>query len=98
MKNAHLVRHVKAVDELGNIAEIKMWRLLKPSPDRPHGYKYSLVYIVNGRRAIGYDNAEGKGDHRHYGVKEMPYFFTTLKRLVQDFARDIEAFKRGKKI
>ncbi|MHB8845492.1 MAG: toxin-antitoxin system TumE family protein [Nitrospirota bacterium] len=95
MKNAHLVRHVKAVDELGNIIEVKMWRLLNPSKDKPHGYKYSLVYIVAGRRVIGYDNAEGKGDHKHYGARELPYSFTTLRRLVQEFYRDIEKFKRG---
>ena len=32
-----------------------MWRV---NPfDKPHGYKYSLVYIVKGERVIGYDNA-----------------------------------------
>ena len=98
MKNAHLVRHVKAVDELGNIIEVKMWRLFKPSKDKPHGYKYSLVYIIDGRRVIGYDNAEGKGDHKHYGAKEMPNPFTTLRRIVKDFYRDIEKFKRGEEL
>jgi len=95
MKNAHLVRHEKAIDELGNIVEVKMWRLLKPSKDKPHGYKYSLAYIAGGRRVIGYDNAEGKGDHKHYGARELPNSFTTLRRLVQDFFSDIEKFKRG---
>jgi hypothetical protein len=87
MKNAHLVRHEKAVDELGNIVEVKMWRLLKPSKDKPHGYKYSLVYVVNGRRVIGYDNAESKGDHKHYGARELP-----------NFINDIEKFKRGEEL
>jgi hypothetical protein len=98
MKSARLVRHVKAVDELGNIVEVKMWRLSKPSRDKPHGYKYSLVYIVDGRRVIGYDNAEGKGDHKHYGAKELPNSFTTLRRLVQEFYQDIEKYKRGEEL
>lgn len=98
MKNARLVRHDKVVDELGNIVEIKMWRLLKPSPDKPHGFKYSLVYIAGNRRVIGYDNAEGKGDHRHYGERELPYTFTTLQRLAQDFTGDIGKYKRGEEL
>lgn len=61
---ARLIRHTKVYDEFGNIIEIKMWKV-DPSQDKPHGYKYSLVYIVKGKRQIGYDNAEGKGDHRH---------------------------------
>jgi hypothetical protein len=97
MKNARLVRHDKVIDEQGNIVEIKMWRLLKPSPDKPHGFKYSLVYIAGNHRVIGYDNAEGKGDHRHYGERELSYSFTTLQRLMQDFTDDIEEYKRGKK-
>ena len=95
MRTAHLIRHVKAVDELGNIIEVKMWRLLKPATDKPHGYKYSLVYIVRGERVIGYDNAEGKGDHRHYGNRELPYSFINLRQLAQDFYHDVERFRRG---
>lgn len=95
MKNARLVRHDKVIDEKGNIVEVKLWRLVKPSKDRPHGYKYSLVYIVGGQRVIGYDNAEGKGDHKHYGSRELRNPFTTLKRLVRDFFEDVEKHKRG---
>jgi hypothetical protein len=62
---ASLIRHVKGVDELGNIIEVKMWEMIAPAADKPYGYKYSLVYVVNGVRVIGYDNAEGRGDHRH---------------------------------
>jgi len=51
--NARLVRHEKIIDELGNIVEIKMWDLPKPAKDKPYGYKYSLVYVVEGIRMIG---------------------------------------------
>ncbi len=98
MKNARLVRHNKVIDEEGNIVEVKLWRLVKPSTDRPHGYKYSLVYIVGGQRVIGYDNAEGKGDHKHYGSREPQNPFTTLRRLVRDFFMDIERYKRGEEL
>lgn len=91
-----LVRHIKGrEDGTGNIIEVKMWRV-NTSPDKPHGYKYSLVYIVKGKRVIGYDNAEGKGDHRHYGEKTEPYDFTTLRKLSEDFQRDVKKYREGK--
>lgn len=81
MKRARLIRHVKVIDELGNIVEAKMWRLASPTRDKPHGYKYSLVYISKGERVIGYDNAHGKGDHRHFRNSVAPYTFRTLRQL-----------------
>jgi hypothetical protein len=42
-----------------------IWRAPK-SEDKPFGVKYSIVYIKDGKRLVGYDNAEGKGDHKHY--------------------------------
>ena len=89
-----LIQHVKVREDTGNIVEIKMWKV-SPSPDRPHGFKYSLVYIVHGHRVIAYDNSEGKGDHKHYGEKEMPYEFEDLKTLVRDFQNDIEKYRKG---
>ena len=59
---AELIRHEKITDELGNTIEIKVWKV-PVSKDKPHGFKYSLVYIVDDKRIIGYDNAKGKGDH-----------------------------------
>lgn len=32
-----------------------------------------------------YDNETGKGDHRHYGVREEPYEFESLEKLLDDF-------------
>lgn len=95
---AQLIRHDKNVDELGNTIELKMWQLAKLTVDKPHGYKYSLVYIVAGKRVIGYDNAEGRGDHRHYGEKEAPYRFRSLRQVALDFYNDVERYKRGEKL
>ena len=50
-----LIRQVKVIEDNGNIIEVKMWQVT-PSTDKPHGYKYSLVYIVKNKRVIGYDN------------------------------------------
>lgn len=90
---AILVHHTKTTDELGNTVEIKMWQV-PISPDKPHGFKYSLVYIVRGERVIGYDNGEGKGDHRHFGDKEMAYRFTDLQTLATDFIKDLAEYKK----
>ena len=66
----------------------------EPTKDKPHGYKYSLVYIVNGERVIGYDNTEDKGDHRHYKNKEEPYEFKNIDKLFEDFYQDIRRVKK----
>ncbi|SLM32905.1 conserved hypothetical protein [Desulfamplus magnetovallimortis] len=95
---AKLIKHNKLTDELGNTIEVKIWSVAKAS-DKPHGFKYSLVYIVNGERVVGYDNAEGKGDHKHLKqdsiLKEIPYQFESLRKLVDDFLKDMENIKGG---
>jgi uncharacterized protein DUF6516 len=89
-----LIKHIKVVEDTGNIIEVKLWQV-EPTTDKPHGYKYSLVYVVKGKRVIGYDNAEGKGDHRHCEGRTETYRFTDLRTLVSDFYGDIEKFKKG---
>ncbi len=92
--SSQLIRHVKVVEDDGGIVEIKMWQV-KPSKDKPHGFKYSLVYIVGGIRVIGYDNAEKQGDHRHYRDIFEKYEFRGLRQLAKDFYGDIEKYKKG---
>ncbi|HLE08781.1 MAG TPA: DUF6516 family protein [Thermodesulfobacteriota bacterium] len=87
-----LIHHTKVTDEPGNTVEIKIWKLPKTTKGRPHGYKYSLVYVVNGERVLGYDNSEGKGDHRHYKDREEPCRFTGIDRLFEDFYDDVRRF------
>jgi len=94
MMKAKLIRYDKITDELGNTTEIRMWSVPK-SGDKPYGFKYFLVYIVNSKRIVGYDNAEGKGDHKHYREREEPYVFESLEKLAEDFYRDVEQIKRG---
>lgn len=92
---ARLVRHEKYPDAHNNAVEIKVWKVVA-THDKPHGYKYSLVYIVNGKRVIGYDNAERKGDHRHYGDRTEPYKFEGVEKLTEDFYSDVQRFREEK--
>jgi hypothetical protein len=88
---AKLVFHTKTVkgDE---IVEVKIWQMQK-SLDRPHGVKFSVVYIKGGKRMLGYDNAELKGYHRHYLGVEEPYEFVDIWKLIEDFQRDLERIR-----
>ena len=74
----------------GAIQEIVIWRLPSSDPERPHGLKYSLFFGKDGERMVGYDNERGKGDHRHNGVVEEPYDFTTVEQLMADFEADVQ--------
>jgi hypothetical protein len=91
---SELVIYKKATDELGNTIEIKIWQV-RHSTDKPYGYKYSLAYIVNDIRVIGYDNAEKKGDHKHYKQLERSYEFKDIDKLLEDFYKDIEKYREG---
>ncbi|HBI24459.1 MAG TPA: hypothetical protein DDX84_09735 [Nitrospiraceae bacterium] len=88
MAKANLVIKDRFVFHDGSIVEIKIWEV-PASKDKPHGYKYSFVYVVNGKRIIGYDNAEGQGDHRHDGDKVETYDFKDIDKLFDDFYNDI---------
>lgn len=85
---AELLHHTKKVNPVGDIIEVTIWKV-PVSKDKPFSVKYSLVFIRDGKRVIGYDNSEGKGDHKHIGDKELPYKFTTVRKLFDDFYRDL---------
>lgn len=87
-----LIIHDKVVYPDGSILETKIWQVPK-SKRFPKEYKYSLVYIEEGERVIGYDNAEGKQDHRHYDNHEEPYGFTNLPQLIENFLKDVKKIK-----
>ena len=89
MAKAVLLYRDKAVLPDGAIVEMTIWRLPAPDPGRLHGLKYSLFYGRAGERIVGYDNETGKGDHRHYRDREVPYAFTDVETLVADFLADL---------
>jgi len=91
---ATLIRHDRFNDEFGNLVEIKIWSV-SVTEHTIYGLKYSLVYIVNGERVIGYDNERGKGDHKHSDGGEVPYQFRDVDGLVDDFVNDLEEYIRS---
>lgn len=89
---ATLIIHDKQVDEHGNTTEIRLWRV-PVDDERKHGIKYSLVYISQGQRIVGYDNERGKDDHKHIEGIELSYRFTDLRKLKVDFFDDVAQWK-----
>ena len=87
--SASLVDDRKFVLSDGAIIQIRIWRLPRATPERPHRLKYSLFYGRHGERIVGYDNETGKGDHRHYRSREERYIFVGLEQLIADFEADI---------
>ena len=60
-----------------------------------HQFKYRLFYGTAARRAVGYDNERGKGDHRHLDGVEEPYTFVSLDKLLTDFEVDVAKLRAG---
>lgn len=93
MPKAELVIHRRVVEPDGSLVEIRVWQTPK-TLRQPHGFKYSLVYIVGGHRVLGYDNAHGY-DHRHIRNEGYSYTFSSPSTLVEDFLLDLEAIREG---
>ena len=88
---AELVTRFRNVSDAGTGIEMAVWRVPAPVPPSRHCYKYRLVYLVEGQRAIGFDNERGKGDHMHRGDQQSPYEFVGVDQLIDDFIREVEA-------
>ena len=83
--NARLIQSDKLLFEDGAIRQIRIWLVPEPVPPATHRFKYSLVYVVEGVRVIGFDNERGKGDHLHLHGVETPYGFQDVAKLLADF-------------
>ena len=88
---AALITRIKSVAEDGGVIELVVWRVARPVPPTEHGYKYRAVYALDGVRVVGFDNERGKGDHCHLHGRELPYTFTTVDALVEDFIAAVDA-------
>lgn len=91
---AELITRFKSVADDGGVTELVVWRVPQPVSPSGHGYKYRAVYVVDGVRVIGFDNERGKGDHCHLHGRELPYNFTTIDALVEDFIAAVDAARR----
>lgn len=92
MSSKQIARRKEVRDD-GSIVEIVIWQLPEPLLPCKHCYKYRLAYVIDGECVMRYDNEQGKGDHKHFGVDESPYLFTSLDDLLRDFRRDVENWK-----
>ncbi|WP_428374697.1 toxin-antitoxin system TumE family protein [Lichenicoccus sp.] len=87
---ARLIQSDKTRFENGAIREVRIWLVPEPVPPATHHFKYSLVYVVEGVRVIGFDNERGKGDHCHLHGLQSPYDFQGIARLLADFRKLVE--------
>ena len=95
MAKATLIYQAKLIYPDGAIREMVIWKLPGKSSERPHGLKYRLFYgDAAGKCLVRYDNESGKGDHRHIGEREEPYWFHDVETLIADFQQDIDEFRR----
>lgn len=86
---ARLLFRYKFILKDGEIVAVKAWAVPR-SARMPEGVKYSLVYIDrNRRRVLGYDNAEGKGHHRHEGAEETNVEFESISAHVARFVKEL---------
>jgi len=77
--------------ELGSdrFVEVVIWGLSEPLPGSAHRFKYRLALVVDNVCVLRYDNEAGKGDHKHLGIRELPYIFRDMNRLIDDFWADV---------
>ena len=86
---ATLIARPRIVYSTRSFFELVLWRVPTPVPGSAHEFKYRLAYVVDSVCVVRYDNEVGKVDHRHVGVAENTYKFSTLERLMVDFQKDI---------
>jgi len=91
---ATLITRSKTILAKGEIVELVVWRVPAPVLPSQHPFKYRAAYVVAGVRVVGFDNELGKGDHMHVDGRELPYTFTTVERLIEDFIAAVDAARR----
>jgi hypothetical protein len=94
MKATPLIRR-RVVLSTRSFAEVAVWLVPEPVPPSEHAFKYRLAYVMDGECVLRYDNERGKGDHRHFGVEESDYSFSSPEQLMRDFNADIERWNHA---
>jgi hypothetical protein len=84
-----------ALDEK-SFVELVVWRLPRPVQGCTHDLNYRLAYMVEGVCVVRYDNETGKGDHRHFGGRDVTYTFQPLDELQVDFWSDVSLWEKSK--
>lgn len=78
---------------LAELVEIVIWQVPTPVPPSDHDFKYRLAYVRAGECVVRYDNERGKGDHKHLAGQELPYTFTSVEQLLNDFEADVTTIR-----
>jgi hypothetical protein len=92
MRARLLLRERRIIAE-DRFADLVIWQLPSPAPGSIHSFKYRLAFMVDGKCVLRFDNETGKGDHKHVGSRQVSYRFKNIEALVEDFWRDIEAWR-----
>ncbi|HEY5209848.1 MAG TPA: DUF6516 family protein [Stellaceae bacterium] len=92
MRARLLLRERRIIAE-DRFADLVIWQLPFPAPGSAHSFKYRLAFMVDGKCMVRFDNETGKGDHKHIGDRQVSYRFRSIETLVDDFWRDIEAWR-----
>lgn len=88
MKARSLLKERRILSET-SFLDLVVWQVAQPLAGSTHSFKYRLAFVVEDVCIIRYDNEAGKGNHKHLGEREVPYPFTGLRQLVDDFLADV---------
>ena len=91
---AELLFKERVVQTENSFAELVLWRVPVIVEGSRHPFKYRLAYVVDGQCVLRYDNESGKGDHKHVGLVETDYLFTTPAQLLADFWQAIDDWRQ----
>ncbi|NBV76490.1 MAG: hypothetical protein EBR59_11180 [Methylococcaceae bacterium] len=91
---AELLFKERVVQTENSFAELVLWRVPVIVEGSRHPFKYRLAYVVDGQCVLRYDNESGKGDHKHIGLVETDYLFTTPAQLLADFWQAIDDWRQ----
>lgn len=76
----------------GSYARIRLWVLVGNIDNVPAQVMTRFKdATANGARIVGFDNERGKGDHCHLDGVEVPYVFTGVAPLIEDFIAAVAA-------
>lgn len=85
----------KQVQADGSLIQIVIWHVPTPVLPCDHHFKYSLVYIRNRVRVVGFDNERGKGDHMHVLGREVSFRFKDIASLLSYFRLVVEKVREN---
>ncbi len=80
----------RLIDEDGDLTELTLWRVSETSR-YPEGVRSCLVFTLASTRrpVVLYGNHYPTGHGRQFFQVEEPYPFSTVDRLLADFAADV---------